>query len=169
MVNNGSSANVLYYPAFQQVRIDKERLVPKNTPLVGFRRTKVVPLGAVTLSVMVGNYPQQITKDVTFLVVDCLSTYNAIFGRPTLNSWKAVTLTYHSMIKFLTDYKVGELRRNQVAARKCYIAMMEMDDHLQAINIEVIPSMEHKTPPKVLPVKDGTKSDTPHFRFISFN
>ena len=151
------------------MRIDRERLVPKNTPLVGSRRTKVVPLGAVTLSMMVGNYPQQITKDVTFLVVDCLSTYNAIFGRPTLNSWKAVTLTYHSMIKFLTDYKVGELRRNQVAARKCYIAMMEMDDHLQAINIEVIPSMEHKTPPKVLPVKDGMKSDTPHFRFISFN
>ena len=151
------------------MRIHRERLVPTNTPLVGFRRTKVFPLGAVTLSVMVGNYPQQITKDVTFLVVDCLSTYNAIFGRPTLNSWKAVTSTYHLMIKFLTDYKVGELRRNQVAACKCYIAMMEMDDHLQAMNIEVIPSMEHKTPPKVLPVEDGTKSYTPHFQFISFN
>ena len=118
---------------------------------------------------MVGNYPQQITKDITFLVVDCLSASNAIFGRPTLNSWKAVTSTYHLIIKFLTDYKVGELRRNQVAARKCYIAMMEMDNHLQAMNMEVIPSMEHKTPPKVLPVEDGTKSDTPHFRFISFN
>ena len=151
------------------MRIDKERLVPTNTPLIGFRGTKVFPLGAVTLSVMVGNYPQQITKDITYLVVDCLFAYNAIFGRPTLNSWKAVTSTYHLIIKFLTDYKVGELRRNQVAARKCYIAMMEMDDHLQAMNIEVIPSMEHKTPPKVLPVKDGTKSDTPHFRFISFN
>ena len=40
------------------------------------------------------------------------------------------------MIKFPTDYKVGELRRNQVAARKCYITMMEMDDHLQAMNIK---------------------------------
>ena len=31
------------------------------------------PLGAVTLSVIVGDYPQHITKDVTFLVVDCSS------------------------------------------------------------------------------------------------
>ena len=44
------------------------------------------------------------------------------------------------MIKFLTDYGVGELRGNQVAARECYIAMMEMDDHFQAMNIE-----EHRT------------------------
>ena len=87
------------------------------------------PLGAVTLSVMVGNYPQQITKDVTFLVVDYLFAYNAILGRPTLNSWKAVTSTYHLMIKFPTDYGVGELRGNQVAARECYITMLEMDDY----------------------------------------
>ena len=40
------------------------------------------------------------------------------------------------MIKFPTDYGVGELLENQVAARECYLAMMEMDDHLQAMNIE---------------------------------
>ena len=40
------------------------------------------------------------------------------------------------MIKFPTDYGVGKLHRNQVAARECYVAMMEMDDHLQAMNIE---------------------------------
>ena len=40
------------------------------------------------------------------------------------------------MIKFLTEYRVGEVRGNQVAARECYIAMLEMDDHLQTISIE---------------------------------
>ena len=89
----------------------------------------MLSLGAVTLSAVVGNYPQQITKDVTFLVVDYSSAYNAILGRPTLNSWKAVTSTYHLMIKFPIDYGVGELHGNQVAARECYMAMMEMDDH----------------------------------------
>ena len=112
------------------MRIDKERLVPTNAPLVGFGGTKVFPLGAVTLSVTVGDYPQQITKDVTFLVVDYSSTYNAILGRPTPNSWKTITSTYNLMIKFPTMYGVGELCGNQVAARECYIAMMEMDDHL---------------------------------------
>ena len=96
----------------------------------------MLPLGAITLSVVVGDYPQQIAKDVTFLVVDYSSAYNAILRRPTLNSWKAVTSTYHLMIKFPTDYGVGELRGNQVAARECYVAMMEIDDHLQAMNIE---------------------------------
>ena len=111
-----------------------------NAPFVGFRGTRVFPLGAVTLSVTVGDYPQQITKDITFLMVDCSFVYNAILGRPTLNSWKAVTSTYHLMINFPTDYGVGELRRNQVVVHECYIDMMEMDNHLQAISIK-----EHRT------------------------
>ena len=40
------------------------------------------------------------------------------------------------MIKFPTNYGVGELRGNQVAAHECYVAMMEMDDHFQAMSIE---------------------------------
>ena len=68
------------------------------------------PLGAVTLLVMVDDYPQQITKDVSFLVIDCSSAYNAILGQPTLNSWKAITSTYHLMIKFPTEYSVEEVR-----------------------------------------------------------
>ena len=86
LVDNGSSTNILYYPAFQQIRIGREQLVLVNAPLVGFRGMRVFPIGTVTLSVTVGDYPQQITKEVTFLVVDCSSAYNAILGRPTLNS-----------------------------------------------------------------------------------
>ena len=103
LVDNGSSANILYYPAFQQMRIDKEQLIPTNAPLVGFGGTRVFPLGVITISVTAGDYTQQITTDVTFLMVDCSSAYNVILGRSTLNSWKVVTLTYHLMTKFPTD------------------------------------------------------------------
>ena len=58
MVDNGSSTDILYYPAFQQMGIGRERLIPTNTPLVGFGGTRVLPLGAITLSVVVGDYPQ---------------------------------------------------------------------------------------------------------------
>ena len=118
------------------MRIERERLIPTNAPLVRFGGTRVYPLGAVTLPVTVGDYPQQITKDVTFLVVDCLSAYNAILGRPTLNSWKAVTATYHLMIKFPIEYGVGEVRGDQVVVRECYIAKLEMNDHQQTMCIE---------------------------------
>ena len=80
LVDNDSSIDILYYLAFQQMRINKEQLVPINAPLVGFGGTRVFPLSTVTLSVMVRNYPKQITKDVTFLMVDCSFAYNAILG-----------------------------------------------------------------------------------------
>ncbi|XP_075665378.1 uncharacterized protein LOC142635047 [Castanea sativa] len=136
LVDNGSLADILYYPAFQQMGIEKERLVPNNTPLVGFGGARVFPLDVITLAVTIGDYPQRITRNVAFLVVDCSSAYNAIIGRPTLNLWKAITSTYHLMIKFPTDCGVGELRGDQVAAHECYVAMMEIDGHLQAMNIE---------------------------------
>ena len=91
------------------MRIDRDRQIPTNALLVGFEGTKVYPLGTVTLLITIGDYPQQITRDVTFLVVDCSSAYNAIIGQPTLNSWKAITSTYHLMIKFPMKYGVGEL------------------------------------------------------------
>ena len=34
------------------------------------------------------------------------------------------------------EYESGEARGDQMAACKCYIAILEMDDHLQALNIE---------------------------------
>ena len=85
---------------------------------------------------VVGAYPQQVTRDVNFLVVDCSSSYNAIIGRPTLNSWKAVTSTYHLSIKFPTEHGVGQVQGDQLAARECYLAMLAMDEQVQTMNIE---------------------------------
>ena len=56
LVDNGSSADILYYLVFQQMGIGKERLIPMNAPLVGFGGTRELPLDAITLSVVVGNY-----------------------------------------------------------------------------------------------------------------
>ena len=52
-----------------------------------------------------------------------------------LNAWRAATSTYHLLMKFLAKYRIGEVQRDQMATRECYIAMLEMDD-LQALNIE---------------------------------
>ena len=81
LVDNGSSADILYYPAFQQMRLGWDQLRLVCSPLIGFGGMKVQPIGTITLPVVVGSYPQQITREVNFLVMDCSSSYNAIIGR----------------------------------------------------------------------------------------
>ena len=39
------------------------------------------------------------------------------------------------MIKFPTEYEIGELQGDQVAARECYVTMLEMEDHQQTMCI----------------------------------
>ena len=99
---------------------------------------KVQPVGTITLPIVVGAYPQQIAKEVNFLVVDCSSSYNAIIGWPTLNSWKAVTSTYHLFVKFPTDYEIRQVQGDQLTVREYYLAMLVMDKHVQTMNIEEI-------------------------------
>ena len=110
LVDNGSSVDVLYYLAFQQMNLGRDQLRLVYSPLVGFGGMKVQPVGTITLPMVVGAHPQQVTRNVKFLVVDCSSSYNAIIGRPTLKSWKAVTSTYHLSVKFPTEYGVGEVQ-----------------------------------------------------------
>ena len=118
------------------MRLGQDWLRPVSSPLVGFGGMKVQPMGTITFPVVVGAYPQQITKDVNFLVVDYSSSYNAIIGMPTLNSWKAVISTYHFSVKFPTEHEVGQVQGDQLTARECYLAMLAMDEQVQTMNIE---------------------------------
>ena len=136
LIDNGSSVDILYYPAFQQMRLRRDQLLLANLPLVGFRGIKVQPVGTITLPVVVGAYPQQITKEVNFLVVDYSSSYNAIIGKPTLNSWKVVTSTYHLFVKFPIDYGVGQVQGDQLATKECYLAMLAIGEHVQTMSID---------------------------------
>lgn len=76
----------------------KGRLLPLDTPLVGFGGTKVFSMGTITLLVTIEMYPQQLTKEVNFLVIDCSSTYSTIIGRPTLNARRATMTTSHLLV-----------------------------------------------------------------------
>ena len=71
LVDNGSSADILYYPAFQQMNLGHDQLRPVHSLLVGFGGMKVQPVGTITLPVVVGAHPQQVIRNVNFLVVDC--------------------------------------------------------------------------------------------------
>ena len=54
LMDNGSSADILYFPAFQQMRLGRDCLCKVNSPLVGFGGMKVQPVGTITLPVVRG-------------------------------------------------------------------------------------------------------------------
>ena len=110
LIDNGSSVDIVYLLMFQQMKLDKKRIRPFTSPLVSFTGDRIVPRGIVTLTVIAGTYPAQVTKEIDFLIVYCPSTYNIILGRPALNKLRTVTSTYHLKVKFPTAHRVGEIR-----------------------------------------------------------
>ena len=84
-MDNGSSVDIIYLLAFQQLKLDPGRLRPFDSPLVSFSGDRVYPKGIVTLTVTVGTYLKRLTRQLDFLVVDCPSSYDVIIRRPTLN------------------------------------------------------------------------------------
>ena len=118
------------------MRINKKLLRPVNVPLIRFGGMKVLPISMISLPIVVGSYPQQMNKEVNFLIVDCSSSYNAIIRQPTLNSWRAIMSIYHLSVKFLIEYGIGKMQGDQLAARECYLAILTMDEQMQTMNIE---------------------------------
>ncbi|GAV71707.1 hypothetical protein CFOL_v3_15197, partial [Cephalotus follicularis] len=89
LLDSGSSADILYKHEFDQLRIPADQLKPVKTPLVGFTGETIHPLGSINLSVVAGTAPRQTQVEMTFLVLDTPSPYNAIIGRPGLNLFEA--------------------------------------------------------------------------------
>ena len=54
LVDNGSSADIIYLPAFQQLKLDPKRLRPFESLLINFSGDKVYPKGIVMLTITVG-------------------------------------------------------------------------------------------------------------------
>ncbi|XP_074556254.1 uncharacterized protein LOC141812106 [Curcuma longa] len=98
-VDTGSSVNIIFKNAFDQMQIDEADLQPMATSLFRFTGKEVQPLEQITLAISLGEESLRRTRRVSFTVVDAPSAYNVILGRPTLSAFSVVVATYHQKMK----------------------------------------------------------------------
>ncbi|GAV64769.1 hypothetical protein CFOL_v3_08284, partial [Cephalotus follicularis] len=152
LIDNGSSADILYKHIFDQHKIPTNQLKPVKTPLVGFAGKMVHPLGSIDLSLVTCMTPRQTQVQMIFLVVDTPSSYNSIIGRPSLNLLEAIVSTRHLVKKFPTRFGVGQVIGDQQVARQCYkTAVMGKgkEKALSIANVELGGDVEPKRPQHV--------------------
>nr|GEV44527.1 reverse transcriptase domain-containing protein [Tanacetum cinerariifolium] len=119
-VDGGSSSEILYEHCFSKFRPEiKNRLIPANTPLVGFSGEIIWPLGQISLLVKIGDEEHSTSAWMNFIVVRSLSPYNGIIGRPGVRKIRAIPSTAHGMLKFPMAGGIVTLRRRRIIPLEC--------------------------------------------------
>lgn len=85
LVDQGSSAEVMYYSLFKKLDLFETALQPSKVPLMGLKGYPVWPLGRIFHPLKVGSIP----LSVEFVVLNVLIPYNAILGRNWLHGLKS--------------------------------------------------------------------------------
>ncbi|KAM2054613.1 hypothetical protein EV2_004293 [Malus domestica] len=120
LVHTRASINIMFAEAFRALNVAEHLLDRSISPLISFSGDIVQPLGSIHLPFTIGTDPYTATITTNFLVVDCPTAYNVIFGRTCINDLKAMVSTHMLLMKFLTPYDNGYIKGDQLSARSCY-------------------------------------------------
>ncbi|XP_015931684.1 uncharacterized protein LOC107458002 [Arachis duranensis] len=90
LVDQGSSADILFKPAFDKLGLDERELKAYPDTLYGLGDMPIKPLGYIPLHTTFRKGKNSKTLSIDFIVIDVGSAYNALIGRTTLNRLGAV-------------------------------------------------------------------------------
>ncbi|KAM1898060.1 hypothetical protein ACFX14_032463 [Malus domestica] len=110
----------MFAEAFKALNVAEHLLDRSISPLISFSGDIVQPIGSIHLPFTIGTSPYTATITTNFLVVDCLTAYNVIFGRTGINDLKAMVSTQMLLMKFPTPYGNGYIKGDQLSAWSCY-------------------------------------------------
>ena len=118
MVDQGSTAEIMYPDLYKGLSLRVEDLMPYSSPLVSFEGKVIIPKGQIRLPVQTGSE----TVEVDFIVVDAYSPYTAIVARPWLHTLEAVSSTLHQKVKYPSKGQIEEILGDQAMAWQCMVA-----------------------------------------------
>ncbi|XP_024043205.1 uncharacterized protein LOC127899388 [Citrus sinensis] len=120
LVDTGSSVDIIFKSALDQLLIESPKITLCATPLIGFAGDMVIPKGIITLPVTLGKVPHRIVHMIDFLIVDHPDAYNIILGRPFLAITKAAISMHYLAMKIPTAGEIITIKGDQQSARGCY-------------------------------------------------
>ncbi|XP_075507455.1 uncharacterized protein LOC142544279 [Primulina tabacum] len=133
-VDSGSSVNVLFKEAMDQMDLGDYTVEPISTALFGFTGHAIHPLRVVNLPLSLGSGDTRKTRIINFVIVDVPSSYNVIMGRPAMAAFMAIASALHQKIKFPVGKAVGEVKGDQKTSRKCYVEEVRVEQ--KSVKIE---------------------------------
>ena len=110
LVDNSSTANILFYDAYQKTELMRADLNPMTTPLYGFIGDHIIPEGTIKLVITLWEHPQVALIVIEFLMVNCPSALDRVISRPLLRALKAATSIYCSIMKFPIAAGTGQVQ-----------------------------------------------------------
>ncbi|XP_015968640.1 uncharacterized protein LOC107492158 [Arachis duranensis] len=120
LVDQGSSADILFKSAFDKLGLQDKELRAYPNSLFGLGDTPIQPLGYISLHTTFGKGTRSRTLNIDYIIVNVSSAYNALIGRTTLNQLVAVVSTPHLCMKFPTPERNATTKGDQRLARRCY-------------------------------------------------
>ncbi|XP_020409527.1 uncharacterized protein LOC109946393 [Prunus persica] len=114
-VDEGSAANILQLSVIQQMGLEP-KISKLARSLTGFNGATSITVGQIDLDV----HSPPVVCSQTFMVIDEISPYNGILGRPWISKIEAITSALHQKIRYpIPGGGIGQIDSDQAMARRC--------------------------------------------------